>query len=93
MTPVPQKLLRVVAPHFVAGAVFERVGDGWMIGRCAPIIAWMRGKPPQQMVLPQFENDMMPDRWRIRHVRVALRFSGPKPLRHPSPDVPHNSHA
>lgn len=37
-------LLRVTAPHFIAGAVFERVSDGWMIGRCAPIIGWMRGK-------------------------------------------------
>ena len=42
-------LLRVTAPHFVAGAVFDRVGDGWMISRCAPILAWMRGKATDQI--------------------------------------------
>jgi len=35
-------LLRVTAPHFCAGAIFEK-------GECvkaAPIIKWMVGKPP-----------------------------------------------
>lgn len=38
------RLIRVTAPHFCAGAVFDRVGDGWEVGKCAPIISWMRGK-------------------------------------------------
>ena len=40
-----QKLLRVDAPHFCAGAIWQKDGETW---RCtntvAPIIAWMRGK-------------------------------------------------
>ncbi len=39
------KLLRVTAPHFVAGAVWQRIGDAWMCVRTAPILAWMAGKP------------------------------------------------
>jgi hypothetical protein len=38
-------MLRVVAPHFCAGADFEKVGDVWHITKCAPILWWMRGKP------------------------------------------------
>lgn len=48
-TKIPT-LLRVTAPHFVAGAVWEQVEGKW---RCsphvAPIIAWMRGKTPEQV--------------------------------------------
>ncbi len=38
-------LLRVTAPHFVAGAVWERVeGYEWRCTEAAPIIRWMVGK-------------------------------------------------
>lgn len=35
-------LLRVTAPHFVAGAVYEKRGDGWHCIRAAPIIAYLQ---------------------------------------------------
>lgn len=41
-----RKLLRVSAPHFVAGAVWRKAGDGWECERAAPIIKWMVGKSP-----------------------------------------------
>lgn len=39
------RLLRVVAPHFVAGAVWEKdqYGD-WVCTAAAPILAWMKTK-------------------------------------------------
>jgi hypothetical protein len=37
-------LLRVEAPHFVAGAEFTRTDFGWKCSRAAPILAWMVGK-------------------------------------------------
>lgn len=37
-------LLRVVAPHFVAGAEWEKRGGVWVCVRAAPIIRWMVGK-------------------------------------------------
>lgn len=40
------KLLRVIAPHFVAGAEWEKRPDGWHCVRAAPIISWMVGKEP-----------------------------------------------
>jgi hypothetical protein len=36
-----RRLLRVIAPHFVAGAVWERSGCGWHCARAAPILRWM----------------------------------------------------
>ena len=36
--------LRVEAPHFVAGAIFERAPDGWRCVEAAPILRWMLGK-------------------------------------------------
>ena len=37
-------LLRIVAPHFVAGAVWERTRDkGWRCVKAAPILKWMQG--------------------------------------------------
>lgn len=40
-----ERLLRVTAPHFVAGAVFARdESGGWRVRRTAPILGWMRGK-------------------------------------------------
>ncbi len=41
------KLLRVTAPHFCAGAVWQRDGDGeWTCTEAAPILRWMLGKTP-----------------------------------------------
>jgi hypothetical protein len=38
-------LLRVEAPHFVAGAIFRRTpARGWTCVRAAPILDWMTGK-------------------------------------------------
>ncbi len=42
------KLLRVEAPHFVAGAVWE-FNHGWQCVEDAPIIHWMVGKEPRQV--------------------------------------------
>lgn len=39
-----EKLLRVEAPHFVAGAVWEKKGSLWACVQAAPIISWMKGK-------------------------------------------------
>lgn len=41
-----ERLLRVEAPHFVAGAIYA--GDPWQCVRAAPIIRWMVGKPPRE---------------------------------------------
>ena len=41
------RLLRVTAPHFVAGAVWEKrhEHEQWVCGNeTAPILKWMRGK-------------------------------------------------
>lgn len=45
----PTRLLRVEAPHFVAGAEFEKVGGGWVVGRAAPILGWMRRMPVEKI--------------------------------------------
>ena len=37
-----ERLLRVEAPHFVAGAVFKKTDAGWRVVHAAPILAWMR---------------------------------------------------
>ena len=42
-----QRLLRVVAPHFVAGAVWERGKLGWHCVSAAPILRWMLDLSPQ----------------------------------------------
>jgi hypothetical protein len=40
-------LLRVEAPHFVAGAVWVKIpGQSWRCTEAAPIIKWMVGKSP-----------------------------------------------
>ena len=39
-----QKLLRIEAPHYVAGAIFKKVNDDWRCVKAAPIIKWMIGK-------------------------------------------------
>lgn len=45
-----QRLLRVEAPHFTAGAVWSRRHDGtWACVEAAPIIGWMVGKGPVEV--------------------------------------------
>lgn len=38
------RLLRVTAPHFVAGAIWRRDGPAWRCVDAAPILRWMVGK-------------------------------------------------
>lgn len=40
-----ERLLWVTAPHFCAGAVWQRQGEAWVCVHAAPIIYWMVGKP------------------------------------------------
>jgi hypothetical protein len=42
------RLLVVDAPHFYAGAVWQRVNDAWQCIEAAPILKWMRGKSAAQ---------------------------------------------
>jgi hypothetical protein len=42
-----RRLLRVIAPHFVAGAVWERSGGGWHCARAAPVLRWMVASSPE----------------------------------------------
>jgi hypothetical protein len=41
-----ERILRVTAPHFCAGAVF--VGPPWRCVEAAPILKWMVRKPPAE---------------------------------------------
>ena len=41
-----QKLLRITAPHFVAGAVFQKRGSVWVCVKSAPIVKYMIGMEP-----------------------------------------------
>ncbi len=41
-------LLRIVAPHYVAGAVFDTTSRRCV--RAAPIIKWMIGQGPEQVL-------------------------------------------
>lgn len=43
------KLLRITAPRFVAGAVFEKRNVQWIVTHCAPILNWLRKLPLDQM--------------------------------------------
>lgn len=36
------KLLRISAPHFTAGAVFEKDHKGWHLREHAPILNWLK---------------------------------------------------
>lgn len=40
-----ERLLRVTAPHFVAGAIFAKHNGSWHVTRAAPILAWLRNVP------------------------------------------------
>jgi len=46
---VPEKLLRVVAPKFVAGAIWRKENGIWRCVDAAPIIKWMIGKSAEQV--------------------------------------------
>lgn len=39
-----QRLLRIEAPHYVAGAIFEQRNGDWFCVKAAPIIKWLKGK-------------------------------------------------
>jgi hypothetical protein len=41
-----EKLLRVTAPHFCAGAIWRKDSNGWRCIDAAPILGWMIGKHP-----------------------------------------------
>jgi len=41
--------LRVDAPHFCAGAVFEKQAGEWVCLEAAPILNWMRKKKPSEI--------------------------------------------
>jgi hypothetical protein len=43
-----KRLLRVTAPHFVAGAVWELTPHGWRCARTAPLLNWMRRVKPAE---------------------------------------------
>ncbi len=46
---VKERLLRIEAPHFVAGCVWVNLGGTWQADRkrCAPIIKWMTQRTPE----------------------------------------------
>ena len=44
-----ERILRVEAPHFVAGAVWLDGDVGWACVEAAPIISWMWGKPSAEV--------------------------------------------
>lgn len=48
MTSSTRQLLRVSAPHFVAGAIWEKRGHAWHCTRAAPILQWMGGMTAAQ---------------------------------------------
>lgn len=39
-----QRLLRIEAPYYVAGAIFEQRNGDWFCVKAAPIIKWLKGK-------------------------------------------------
>lgn len=44
-----EKLLRVVAPHFVAGAIFQKDSGDWKVARAAPIIQYFERMSPEEI--------------------------------------------
>lgn len=44
-----ERVLRVEAPHFVAGAVWVLEGERWRCVTAAPILRWMINKPPDEV--------------------------------------------
>jgi hypothetical protein len=61
-------LVRIVAPYFVAGLVFERYKDYPMpvVARCAPIVTWLQG-----YTLIQVKKECEKRGWKIRRVPVV----------------------
>jgi hypothetical protein len=43
------KLLRIEAPHFVAGALWKKHNEEWQCFKAAPILQWMVGKPVDEV--------------------------------------------
>lgn len=43
------RLLRVLAPHFCAGAIWQKRTEGWVCTGAAPILRWMVGMDAQTM--------------------------------------------
>lgn len=39
-------ILRITAPHFVAGVVLRRIAMQWQVTETAPILKYMRGWSP-----------------------------------------------
>lgn len=44
-----ERLLRVDAPHFVAGMVWQKEQGEWRCVACAPILGYMRNWRPEQV--------------------------------------------
>jgi hypothetical protein len=44
-----EKLLRVEAPHFVAGAIWQRSAGPWVCTEAAPILKWMINKSAESV--------------------------------------------
>jgi len=53
------KLLRVIGPNFVAGAVLEKQDGKWVVTQCAPILKWMKNFPVR----------MLPERMRRKNLQ------------------------
>jgi len=47
--PVDQRLLQVTAPHFCAGAVWQKREGKWVCVQAAPILKWMVGLSAETM--------------------------------------------
>jgi len=61
------RILRVEAPHFVAGSVWQRLPTGWACTHVAPILSWMNGK-----TLEQVDNHLTAKGWRYSWCRPPL---------------------
>lgn len=46
---VPPRTLRIIAPHYCAGAVFEKIVGVWNCTEAAPIVKWMEYKPVSEI--------------------------------------------
>ena len=61
-----RRLLRIEAPHFVAGVVWLKVGDAWTVERAAPIVGYM-----QRMSAADVHDYMLRKRWRWDWVQLG----------------------
>lgn len=46
---MPERLLRVTTPRYVAGAVWVKTGGKWVCTEAAPILSWMRRKSAEEV--------------------------------------------